>query len=30
MPRIHGFEARSGELARRSAHDLPNCGGLRT
>src|ERR1700722_505738 len=27
MPRIHGFEARSGELARRSAHDLPNDGG---
>ena len=24
MPRIHGFEARSGKLARRSAHDLPN------
>ena len=23
MPRIHGFEARSGESARRSAHDLP-------
>jgi hypothetical protein len=27
MPRIHGFEARSGELAGRSAHDLPNSGG---
>jgi len=23
MPRTHGFEARSGELAGRSAHDLP-------
>jgi hypothetical protein len=23
MPRMHGFEARSGELARSSAHDLP-------
>jgi hypothetical protein len=23
VPRMHGFGARSGELARRSAHDLP-------